>query len=247
LLNNPKGKYKRFKNSMYNGFTIEEVEELIRMDIMSISEYQCLFGMPFSTVAWTRRRLGVKKLELEYWTEVQVKWLRRLYPHVGDLEIAQIFNEAYPKRKGWTLKHIEKKRLYLGLKRTPEQLRRIKQRNKLFGCWMVGSKNTWQTRGEARVGEVRIWKGREYIKTKQGFEILARRVWMDHYGAIPKDYNVVIKDRTKSAGDITNLECISNCQLAQRNSFHRYPLELKRLIKLNNRLKNIIYEHQNNS
>lgn len=202
-------------------------------------------GLKTTSVRMKCYEMGLKKMELEYWTPVQVKWLKKLYPFIGDLELAQIFSEAYPKEKGWTLKHIEKKRKYLGLKRTKEQIDAIRERNKAFGCFAVGLLHTWEKRGVSEKGTVRIWNGREHIKTDDGYVTLARYTWEQHKGPIPKGCNVALKNRAVTAGDIDNLECLSNEELARRNSYHRYPLELKQAIRALNKLNKRIHEKQN--
>lgn len=199
------------------------------------------FGAALSTISWRRCGLGVKKMEMEYWTDVQIKWLKKLYQHVGDLEISMIFNEAYPKEKGWTLKHIEKKRNYLGLKRSKEQLRSIKSRNKLFGAWMVGSKHTWETRGRMENGEVRTWKGRQYIKSDDRVISYSRFIWEQNKGPIPEGMNVVRRDLLGPAA-IENLELITNRELGARNSGSRYPLEIKNAIRSLKKLNQLINE-----
>lgn len=203
------------------------------------------FGIAFSTIVWRRRLLGLLKMQLQRWTPVQVEWLKRLYKHVGDYEISLMFQEAYPKDKGWTLKHIEKKRNQLGLHRTKTELKAIRERNKAFGCWMVGSVHTWQTRGIAKPGEVRSWKGREYIKTEKGFELANRLIWEKQYGKIPEGMNIVRKDISKPMTDIHNLEMITDGELGQRNKLTQYPYDLRQTIITLNKLKKEIYERHN--
>jgi hypothetical protein len=230
-----------------NNYT--KVDRLLRQDKLSLREICLKTGMAFSTVAWRRKALGIKKQHLQKWTAVQVKWLKALCPLVGDYEIALMFSEAYPKEKGWTLKHIEKKRNYLGLRRTKAQLKAIKERNKAFGCWRVGSLHTWQTRGQMELGAVRKWdNGHQYqyevVKTKNGFVRLSRHTWEKHYGEIPKAVIVAKKDPAKGEGDIENLELISRPTLALRNRLTVYPMELRDTIITLNQLKKTIYEKQ---
>lgn len=70
-------------------------------------------------------QMGLYRMHLEYWTEEQILFLRTNYQTKGDTELASIFNEKWPKNKIWTIKHIEKKRLYLNLKRTEEEVKAI--------------------------------------------------------------------------------------------------------------------------
>jgi hypothetical protein len=185
------------------------------------------------------------------WTLRETEWLIKLYQFMGDYEIALVFDEAFPKEYGWTLKHIEKRRKYSGLRRTKEQLKAIRERNRLFGCWMVGSKNAWQTRGAAPIGEVRKWKqlthnySYEVIKTKNGFERLARYTWQKQKGKIPAGFTVVRKDMSVSEADVNNLELIERAELAQRNKLAAYPYELRKTIITLNKLNKTINEKQN--
>ena len=61
-------------------------------------------------------------------------------------------------------------------------------------------------------------------------------LWEQNYGKIPKGHAVVFKDNNSLNCELTNLECISRTELMNRNTIHRYPIELKRTIKL---LKNV--------
>jgi hypothetical protein len=229
---------------------INDIEEFVRdtNDLLSNREMAAIIGCAPSTVSWLRCRWGLKKLELEYWTPVQVAWLRRLYTWMGDYEIALVFDEAYPKAKGWTLKHIEKKRKYLGLKRTREQLLAIKRRNYDFGCFKDHLRRIHHTR-KADEGVIREWldsNGQPYsvIKVGEGFVRLSRYTWEQHKGPVPEGMNIVLKDAARPASDINNLECITNAELGMRNSMMRYPVELRQLIVLNNQLKKTIHEYQ---
>lgn len=181
-------------------------------------------GLSLTLVRMKCYELGLKRMELEYWTNVQVKWLQILYPFIGDHELAMMFDEAYPKNKGWTLKHIEKKRKYLGLKRTPEQIAAIKVRNGLAGCWRLGSKHTWQTRGVAPEGEIRFWcrpkSQKQYPVIKSGgrFVHWAPFSWEQRHGKIAKGMNVIFKDGDPYNLSIDNLELITDAEMARRNS-----------------------------
>lgn len=74
-------------------------------------------------------KLGLYRINLEYWTDEQILFLKENFETIGDTELAQIFQEKFPKSKVWTKKHIEKKRKYLNFHRTPEQVSLINKRN----------------------------------------------------------------------------------------------------------------------
>ena len=99
--------------------------------------------------------MDLKRMELEYWTEEQIKYLLDNYKEIGDVELAEIFNSKWKKNKGWTKKHIEKKRRYLKLKRTQDERHQIYLRNKILGRWKMCPVKAWETRGgSAEIGHV---------------------------------------------------------------------------------------------
>jgi len=75
------------------------------------------------------RELGLRKMEQEYWTDDQVKFLKANYKTKGDVEIAEYFQKICPKKKRWDKRHIRKKRGYLKLDRTPEEIFAIASKN----------------------------------------------------------------------------------------------------------------------
>lgn len=81
------------------------------------------------SVRQTAYKLGLYRINLEFWTDEQIMFLKENFESIGDTELSQIFQEKFPKTKNWTKKHIEKKRKYLNLHRTPEQIALINQRN----------------------------------------------------------------------------------------------------------------------
>lgn len=112
-------------------FNWKEWEAFIRNnnDNMNNQQMAEIIGCKPSTVAMIRIKLGLKKMEFDFWTEPQTETLNLLYHIMGDTEMAELFNELFPKKKTWTKKHIEKKRKYLNLKRTKEELKTIWRRN----------------------------------------------------------------------------------------------------------------------
>jgi len=65
-------------------------------------------------------------------------------------------------------------------------------------------------------------------------------LWAEHNGPIPSGFAVVFKNGTKTDIRIENLELISRGELMRRNTIHRYPPELKEVIKLNGKLRRLI-------
>ncbi len=64
------------------------------------------------------------------------------------------------------------------------------------------------------------------LSGKRKLQYKHRVIWEQHYGTIPKGYNVVFKDGNTSNSKIENLELISNTKNMYRNSRHNYPEEI---------------------
>ena len=77
--------------------------------------------------------LGCKRMKMEYWTEEQIYFLRTHYKTMGDVEMAEIFNEKFPRGKVWKKFHIDKKRGYLDLQRTREEYGSLQTKNSSKG------------------------------------------------------------------------------------------------------------------
>lgn len=191
--------------------------------------------------------MGLYRMRLEYWTDEQVVFLRAHYQVKGDTELAMIFNEKWHKNKGWTKKHIQKKRRYLNLKRSESEKKKIKERNTAMGMFADCAKKRWQTLGVTPVGEVRIWKtkhGYEYpvIKTADGFVHHNLWLWKKHYGDPEKGMVVRPVQTAPIIPDISELYLVTRAEHARLNasSYHGLPEDLKTAIKTTRKiLKNL--------
>jgi hypothetical protein len=75
------------------------------------------------------------------------------------------------------------------------------------------------------------------IRISEGnWEFLHRHLWQQAHGEIPRGYNIVFKDGNTLNCVLENLECISNAELATRNSIGHYPPELRPAVKLKNKI-----------
>lgn len=99
-----------------------------------------------------------------------------------------------------------------------------------------------------RDGDIR-WRpncGYYYIRIKEGLWMEYHRyLWELNNGPIPKGYNIFFKDGNRRNCVIENLECISNAELARRNTIHNYPNEMKELFYLRRSLKKVIQKTEN--
>ena len=206
-------------------------------------------GLKLTSTRTKLYSLGLKRMNLEYWIKEQIIFLTETYQTIGDTELAAIFNTKWNKQKGWTKKHIEKKRRYLNLKRTEDQKRAIKKRNKELGCWNESAIKKWQTIGLSPIGTIKVWKvgtqKSKLIKTENGYVYLSRKLWEQHFGPIPKHKLVSYKDGNPLNCTIENLHLITRAEnaLINRNNVYKAPFEVKQTLitlnKLNNKLKEI--------
>lgn len=207
-------------------------------------------GIKLTTCRTKLYSLGLKRMELEYWTEEQVDFLKENYQVMGDTEIAEIFDHRYDKKKGWSKKHIEKKRRYLKLKRTMAERKRIKKRNVKLGYFKDCPVNAWKTRGVTPEGEIKIWQiagsPTAVIKLDRGFVHYNRWLFEQNYFTLPSDVLVVTKSGETIAKAPDDLKIIDRAEHARRNSLKRYPEELRPSVKLLRKLKASIHQKQNN-
>lgn len=193
--------------------------------------------------------LGLYRMELEYWTKDQVKFLRKHYKQIGDVELAELFNKKWKKRKGWTNRHIEKKRRYLKLKRTEKQKRAIKERNRQQGRFSINHWKRWVGRVAAE-GDVRQWNvgGRvlQVVKVRGRWRHMNRFVYENIFGQIPAGMAVVYKDGNPLNCQPDNLMLDTKAGVMTRNSIARFPREVRLAIHAVHQLKRKIktYEKQ---
>jgi hypothetical protein len=199
-----------FIRDHYQQFTNHQLSEKLRITI--------------SAVRTACRRLGLKRMELEYFTGEMVEFLKEQYTRIGDTELATIFQQKWPKQKGWTKKHIEKKRNYLHLSRTPDQIKAIHNRNVKAGCFRICPVKAWDKLGRTPDGEIHYWsmqKGARkipFIKINGKFTQWGRWAWQQAYGEIADGMNVVFKDGNPYNLTVDNLVLLSNAELSRKNS-----------------------------
>ncbi|MCF4988765.1 HNH endonuclease [Pseudomonas gessardii] len=67
-------------------------------------------------------------------------------------------------------------------------------------------------------------------------------LWEEHHGPVPINQCVCFKDGNKSHIVLENLELITRAERMRRNTIHRYPEELKSVIRAVSKLKRTIRE-----
>jgi hypothetical protein len=155
-------------------------------------------GMSLGYIRTRCYEMGLLRMNIQYWTDEQIAYLVANYQTIGDKEMAAIFTQRWHKEKGWTLKHIEKKRNYLGLHRTKSEIDAIRDRNVDKGVFNPGPEKRWLDRGITKEGDVCMGKIRDgryvpYIKVKGHFRLWSRWAWEQVYGNVPGGHMVVFK------------------------------------------------------
>lgn len=197
--------------------------------------------------------MGLKRMELEYWTDEQISFLLDNYKEIGDVELAEIFNSKWVKNKGWTKKHIEKKRRYLKLKRTAEELDDIFLRNLEAGRFKVCNEKRWKTTGSNPIGTIVFWRKSNseekipIIKTNEGYVHYYRWLYERANGKLTPQDLVAPKIDAPSGVLLTldHLELIDRTEHARRNAERRmaYPEEVRKAIRTYNKINKTLKEN----
>lgn len=102
----------------------EEMNQFLRDNFFKMTNPQLAagLGLKLTVVRHQCYRLGLKRIEMEYWTNEQLQYLIENYKKKGNGEIADDLNKLFPKKKLWTHNHIVKKMKYLKLSRTKDEI-----------------------------------------------------------------------------------------------------------------------------
>lgn len=96
-------------------------------------------------------------------------------------------------------------------------------------------------------GDIRWRKvpGYYFIRIDENlWEFYHRYLWSKKYGPVPEGCNIIFIDGNRRNCRLENLKCITNAELAEMNRYTKYPMELRKAIKLNNKLKKTIKKHE---
>ncbi len=170
------------------------------------------------------RRMGLKRGIQIRWSNEDTEYLKRNYRRMGDYELARKLKNRYKtfriiegKKvfKQFSFKNVEKKRDLLGLKRTEEEVYKIRQRNIRLGIAFAFTKehHMWNSgfREVAKEKDIRIWKDtsgnlKRVIKIKGRFIPYTRWFYQQEIGIIPKKHIVFHIDLDRLNDSHENLE-----------------------------------------
>jgi hypothetical protein len=191
------------------------------------------------------------------WTSEEKKELVELYSSTLNSELMERFNAS--------LRSLYAQAAILGLKKTPNYLKMnggqftalsAKRKaatqfkpghiswNKNTKGLTVRNKTSFQSgrkpHNHRPVGSERITKDgylERKIKEPRTWQLVHRIVWIEARGSIPDGYAVKFIDGNKLNTAIENLTLIKRDDLMNANTIHRFPEEIKEVIRLTNKLK----------
>jgi hypothetical protein len=183
------------------------------------------------------------------WATEEVRALRIAYPWLSNKVIGR-----YLKRPDYS---VQNKAVKLGLKKAPEYMARAPgcfrkgHRSWNTGTHYVAGGRSAETRFKRGVRQgvaVKLYKpvGTERVckdgylqrKVNDGMPLQKRWravhliVWESVHGPLPKGHAVCFKNADKRDFRIENLELVPRAELMARNTYHRYPQPIPKLIQL---------------
>jgi len=190
------------------------------------------------------------------WTKKEDELLKKLYPNVVTNQIVKHFDRSLSgiQKRAYTLglrKSLEFKQS--GAKRLEEsgKAHRIKKGhtpwNKdtkgLTGANSGSFKKGHRPANAVEIGtEVELFDG--YIKVKiagpKSWELKHRVVWQENNGAIPTDHVIRFQNGNRKDCRIENLYLTDKAGNMLRNTIHRYPDHIKKVIRRTAKLKRFI-------
>jgi hypothetical protein len=194
---------------------------------------------------------------MKRWTIEEEDKLKKLYPNTKTEDLCRIFgrnvlsiyNKAYALRIKKSAEYLESNVYTIAAESGRKS--RFKKGHKPWNFGhkglQIGGTSTQFKLGHIphntkENGATRLSKdGYLEIRTSVGcYEFVHRLVWIKHHGEIPPGYAVVFKDGNPMNLKISNLECISRSELMKRNSFLRYPEDVRKLIRVKAVLTRVI-------
>lgn len=106
------------------------------------------------------------------------------------------------------------------------------------------AKNDWEEVQRSDSSGRAYWR----IKLPGKRKLVYKHIWLweKEYGEVPTGYNIIFKNGNSLDCRIENLECISNAELMSKNSLHRFPEDLRKIIQLKGALKRQINKIEKN-
>jgi len=166
------------------------------------------------------------------WTEYDERELLRLWPHFTRRELCCIFGRTagaiktkyYRDLRGPAGKTAETIARSERDQRRASRATQFKPGN-LPASWVPIGSETVDTYGYRKT---KVRDGAQPAVYNWEFNHVL--LWQRHNGPVPKGHKVVFRNGDKADIRIENLECISHAEMMRRNTRHRYPEEVNRMI-----------------
>lgn len=198
------------------------------------------------------------------WSAEEHALFLRIYPHKRAVDVAREI--------GRSVSAIQNRAFSFGLKKSPEfmvseasgRLRngmgaayRFKRgqepwnKNKSgvngFSAtrFKAGNKpQTWKPVGTEKIDDdgILVRKVADTRNRKTDWRPVHVLIWESANGPTPRGKVVIFADGNRKNFALSNLHCLTRAELMERNTVHRYPRELKHLMRLNKKLKRAIGE-----
>ncbi|HRS66302.1 MAG TPA: HNH endonuclease signature motif containing protein [Spirochaetia bacterium] len=177
-------------------------------------------GLKLTSVRMKLYEMGYKRIDMEYWTPEQEQFLKDNFEQIGDVEMSELFEKKWPKIKKWTKTHIGKKRKYLDLFRTTEQIKAINERNIKMGRFSECAVKRWKKDIASPEGTIKIWMVSKYpakfIKVNNKYTPYAPWLYKKIFGDIPDGMVVSFKDGNNLNVVEENLMLITRSESGKR-------------------------------
>lgn len=198
--------------------TSEEVQQILKL--YPDTKAQVIadqFGVPVRKIYATAKRYGIKKSEDFLYSDQS-----------GRIQKGQSLSPSTCFQKG--CQSATKGKRMEALIKSEEKKARWKAR-----LWKKGN----IPHNVGKNGEIRWRKSLGYymIKIEDNHWVFYHRwLYEKNFGPIPPGFNIVFKDGNARNCELSNLDCLSNADLALKNSIHNYPDEIKTAIRLKNKI-----------
>ena len=105
--------------------------------------------------------------------------------------------------------------------------------------------HTWVPVGTEQIRDGYLWRKVTDHGGRFDWKQVHVMLWEHRHGPVPDGLILVFRDRNKQNIQLDNLELVTRAELCRRNSIHRYPPEVKELIRLQKRLEREIRKKAN--
>lgn len=192
------------------------------------------------------------------WTAAEIRKLRSLYPRTENVAIGKCL--------GRTWSAIQNKATKLRLHKSPDFLSGPDGRFQSgMVPWNLGKTGymganrtsfrkgrkpqTWRPVGSERMdSDGQLWrKVADTRNKKRDWKPVKDLVWERWRGRIHRGQFVVHKDRDRQNFRLKNLVLVNRVENMKRNTYHRYPKEIARLIQLRGALNRQINKRERNA